>query len=98
MLGAACRSIGVGATYVYDGGVPERRNAALRDAPERYAAVYREAYVKEAKRLRTKVSAVAFAISTAALAAAFFALGDLDVSTPDHDIDDIRQNGDIGRF
>lgn len=51
---------------------------------------FTEAYVKEAERLRTKVSAVAFAISTAVMAAALFALGDLDVTTPDHDIDDIQ--------
>lgn len=55
-LGAGCGLFGVGASYLYEGKIPTHRLAHLEGKSDTYILVYREEYVKEIQRKRTRES------------------------------------------
>jgi hypothetical protein len=52
-LGGGCGLFGVAGAYIYEGGIPIHRLAAIQEKSQMYQLFYREAYTKEIKRRRT---------------------------------------------
>lgn len=55
-LGAGCGLFGIAGSYLYEGQIPVERLQALESKSPTYQLLYRQEYVKETRRLRTKES------------------------------------------
>lgn len=72
-LGAGCGLFGIAGSYLYEGQIPIERLQALdlQGKSPTYQLLYKQEYVKEAKRLRTKESVVGYVAALAAFAFLF---------------------------
>ena len=53
-LGAGCGLFGIAGSYIYEGSVPAHRLTAIQGRSDVYISLYKQAYIKEMKRLRSK--------------------------------------------
>lgn len=62
IAGAGCGLFGIAGSYLYEGSIPPHRLKALEGKPETYQLLYRQEYIKETKRLRTKEAATGYVV------------------------------------